>query len=76
MPRAAGAAIQMSQQMFATAQAMEAAAAQAGEGEGSTEHGGKTAPMESLDKHQAERTGAMQGIGGNPTPFGAGGMVQ
>ncbi len=28
-----------------------------------TEHGGKVAPMESLDKHQAEQTGGMPGTG-------------
>lgn len=40
-----------------------------------TEHGGKIPALESLDKHQAEQTGAMQGSG-QAVPFGAGGMVQ
>lgn len=37
-------------------------------------HGGKVSPMENLDKHHAERTGAMQGTG-QSAPMGPGGMM-
>jgi hypothetical protein len=40
-----------------------------------TAHGGKVAPTENLSKHQADRTGAMQGTGA-PSPMGPGGMIQ
>jgi hypothetical protein len=40
-------------------------------------HGGMLAPQESLSKHQADQTGGMQGIGGNPAAMGApGGHLQ
>jgi hypothetical protein len=44
--------------------------------EGDTKHGGMLAPQESLSKHASDKTGAMQGSGGTPVPFGAGGMLQ
>jgi len=66
------AAIQQSQQMLATAQAMAAEAEAADQAQkGQTAHGGKLAPMESLDKHQSEGGMGMQGVGG-VTPQGGG----
>ena len=78
--------IKISQQAIQQAQAaamnqmlMEQMTAQAtatdGEVQPDTEHGGKAAQMEGLDKHQVEQTGGMQGTG-QPAPMGAGGMVQ
>ena len=67
------AAIQQSQQILATQQQM-AAEAEAAEqaAKGNTMHGGKMAPMESLDKHQADSGMGMQGMGGvSPTGGGA-----
>lgn len=59
-------------QMQLAAQAAQAAAKQA-----NTQHGGKLPEQESLSKHAADRTGAMQGIGGPPAAMGApGGRVQ
>lgn len=37
-------------------------------------HGGKVAQMESLDKHQVDQTGGMQGTG-QPAPMGTGGSL-
>lgn len=69
-------AVMQSQQLLLQAEQMAAAEAAAQEGqEGNPEHGGKLAQQESLSKHHADRTGAMQGVGGAPTPMGAGGMV-
>lgn len=59
------AAIQLSQQMFATQQALLEAEQQAKDaGKGDTTHGGKAPQAETLDKHQADRGMGMQGVGG------------
>lgn len=69
------AAIQLSQQMFATQEALAAAAEQEKQAQkGGTTHGGKLAPMESLDKHQSEGGMGMQGIGGVTPQGGATGL--
>jgi hypothetical protein len=66
----------LSQQLLLNAQQEAAAAAAEQEGQdGDTQHGGKLAPQESLSKHAADQTGAMQGIGGMAMPMGAGGMA-
>jgi hypothetical protein len=77
---------QISPQAVAQSQAMlqqnellmaQAAAAKGAAGAApNTAHGGKLPQQESLSKHAAEETGGMQGIGGAPSPMGAGGMVQ
>jgi hypothetical protein len=68
-------AVMQSQQMLLQAQQLAAAEAAEQEGQkGATEHGGKLAQQESLSKHAADQTGAMQGIGGAAMPMGAGGM--
>ena len=71
-------AVQQSQGLLLTQQQMQAAAEaeKAAKKEGDTRHGGMLPAVEPLSKHAADRTGAMQGIGGQPTPFGAGGSVQ
>jgi hypothetical protein len=69
-------AVMLSQQLLLNAQQEAAAAAAEQEGQdGDTQHGGKLAPQESLSKHAADQTGAMQGIGGMAMPMGAGGMA-
>ena len=65
-------AVAQSQQMLATANQM-AADAEAAEQAPDTAHGGKLAPMESLDKHQGDSGLGMQGLGGVATG-GAGGQ--
>lgn len=70
-------AVQQSQGMLLQAQQLAAQEAAEQEAQkGATKHGGKLAPQESLSKHAADQTGALQGIGGAPSPAGAGGMVQ
>jgi hypothetical protein len=59
-------------QQLAQAQAQEQAALK-----GDTKHGGKLAQQESLSKHHADQTGAIQGIGGAAGAMGApGGQLQ
>jgi len=73
------AAVQQSQGMLLQAEQMAAAQAQeqANKPGGDTKHGGKLAQQESLSKHHADNTGAMQGIGGAPAAMGKpGGMLQ
>jgi hypothetical protein len=65
--------VTISQQALASAQALEAEAAEAkGKPESDTQHGGKLAPQESLSKHAADQTGGMQNTGA-PAALGAGG---
>jgi hypothetical protein len=57
---------------------MEAAAAAETakiEAKANTQHGGKLAQQESLSKHHADNTGAMQGLGGAPATLAPGGGV-
>lgn len=68
-------AISLSQGMLLQAEQLAAAqAAEAAAQPGATKHGGKTPQAESLSKHHADQTGAMQGLGGAPSPAGAGGL--
>lgn len=70
-------AVQQSQQLLLQAQEMAAAEQAEQEAQkqaGSTEHGGKVAPMESLDKHQADSGMGMQGVGGIAQAGQAGGV--
>ena len=69
------AAIQVSQQALANQQQLEAAAA-AEQAAGETTHGGKMPQQGSLDKHAAEQTGGMQGIGGQAAMGAPGGQLQ
>jgi len=64
--------LQKSLELAAQAETDQARAKAAGD----TRHGGKLAQQESLSKHHADQTGALQGIGGAPSPMGAGGLVQ
>lgn len=57
------AAVMQSQQFLATQQQL-AAEAEAAQQAPNTTHGGKVAPMESLDKHQSQGGLGMQGVGG------------
>jgi hypothetical protein len=43
--------------------------------QGQLEHGGKIAPIEGMDKHQVEQTGAQNGSG-EYTPGMGGGLLQ
>lgn len=68
-------AVQLSQGKLLQQQQLEAAAAaDAATGQPNTTHGGKLAPMESLDKHQSDGGLGMQGVGG-VTPQGGSGQV-
>jgi hypothetical protein len=70
-------AIQLSQGMLLQAEQLAAAQAQEqAQQAGDTKHPGKQAPSENLSKHHSDQSGAMQGIGGAPSPMGAGGTVQ
>jgi hypothetical protein len=71
-------AVQLSQALLQQSAALAASAETSGEGQpaAETQHGGKMPQMEGLSKHAADQTGGMQGMGGAPTPMGAGGMVQ
>ena len=63
-------AIQQSQGMLLQQAQIEAAAeAEQAASKGETRHGGKAAPMETLDKHAADAGMGMQGLGG-VTPMG------
>lgn len=68
----AQAALHQDQLMAAQVDASEKVGGQSGD----TKHGGKLAPQESLSKHAAEKTGGMQGIGGQAAMGAPGGMVQ
>ena len=71
-------AIQQAQQAAMNQMLLQQTVAQAQPANGAgpeTAHGGKVAQMESLDRHQSQETGCMQGTGA-PAPMGAGNMVQ
>jgi hypothetical protein len=59
-----------------TAMAIQAANKSMSKAPPLTEHGGKLPPVESLDKHHADLTGGMQGLGGSAAPMAPGGHLQ